>query len=417
MKQEIIFLSSGKCSWGKCFACGWGKLKGPEPNLHRLKNIIDKKFKKLKNIDRLKIFVSGSFLDDKQFPKSIRKYIIQKIKENNIKQLVIESRPEFISNESLSDFKGIDLYVAIGLECADNKILKKYNKGYTVEDFVRAAEILHKNNFKVRTYLMVNLPFLKDIKKDLDKSVKFAKKYSDEIVLINTFPHSESALYDLYIKGKWKPLDRQQFDKITKKYKNIEKDFDNFAFIPRFKQKPLVKGATKESLLHPYFEIWQDYIQRFYKNPSKKPVLFLPCAFKKPYSKSKLHKAIFSVVNKDKVHPVVISSPGVIPYEFIDKYPFNKYDWPEWEETSEIKKIYIQVTQKRIEKYLKNHKYRKYYCYLKYDSETYKALSKACKKLKIKLVNILPEHVYEKIKYRKNSLSLPEATKFLKVFK
>jgi len=347
MKQEIIFLSSGKCSWGKCFACGWGKLKGPEPNLHRLKNIIDKKFKKLKNIDRLKIFVSGSFLDDKQFPKSIRKYIIQKIKENNIKQLVIESRPEFISNESLSDFKGIDLYVAIGLECADNKILKKYNKGYTVEDFVRAAEILHKNNFKVRTYLMVNLPFLKDIKKDLDKSVKFAKKYSDEIVLINTFPHSESALYDLYIKGKWKPLDRQQFDKITKKYKNIEKDFDNFAFIPRFKQKPLVKGATKESLLHPYFEIWQDYIQRFYKNPSKKPVLFLPCAFKKPYSKSKLHKAIFSVVNKDKVHPVVISSPGVIPYEFIDKYPFNKYDWPEWEETSEIKKIYIQVTQQQ----------------------------------------------------------------------
>jgi predicted RNA-binding protein len=110
----------------------------------------------------------------------------------------------------------------------------------------------------------------------------------------------------------------------------------------------------------------------------------------------------------------VLSSPGVIPYEYTDFYPFNKYDWPEWEETPEVKEKYIEVTQKRVENYLKTHAYKKYFCYMKLDSESYIALKQACKKLKIELVNCLDEETYDKIKTEKNPLTFPSALEDLK---
>lgn len=417
--ERTIILSGGKCAWGECFGCGWGKLVGPPPQIHRLKKAIDDKFRKIKKVKRLKIFASGSFLDDKQFPRMVRRYVAQKCMQGGIKELVIESRPEFITDENLTDFKGVKLTVAIGLEIADDKILKKYKKGFIAEDYVRAAETLKRNKCGLRTYLMVGLPWVKDRKKSLKKSVGFARNYSDSIVLINVFPHSRAPLYNMWVSGKWEPLDRKEFDKLTKPYKDCEKEFDNFAFIPRFHEQPFIRGATKKELVHPFYNVWQDYFARFYERPEKNDIaLFIPCAYRKPYFHSKLHKAIFSAIDKLKIRPrlhlIAISSPGVIPYEFVDHYPFNKYDWPEWEETREIKKLYIKVNQKRIENYLKSQKYKKYYCYFKPTAESYVALERACKKLGIKLVNCLGKQAYEKVKDKKNPLSLPEALKDLK---
>lgn len=408
--EKTLILNSGNCSWGKCFACGWGRLASPKKGIHELKNIIDKFFHEIKSekIDRLKIFCSGSFLDVLQFPRAIRSYLARKCKGAGIKELVIESRPEYITKENLEDFKDARLTVAIGLESGDDKVLKEYNKGFTAEDYVRATKILHENSFKVRTYLMVGLPFGNN--DSLKKSVELADKYSNEIVLINVFPHSSAPLFDLWVKGEWKPLDGKQFEEAVASYKKnpkIEFDFNNFYFLPHFpKEKQiLIKGTSEKELLHPYFEVWQDYICRFYKKPeSKDIVLFIPCTFTKPYFKSRLHKEILKSVPKN-IHLIVISSPGVVPYEFAGKYPFSRYDWPEWEETAEIKELYIKVTERRIENYLKTHKYEKYFCFLK-PSETFIALEKACKKLKIPLINCLKPETWKKIKNEKNPLLL-----------
>jgi len=249
---------------------------------------------------------------------------------------------------------------------------------------------------------MVGLPFSYNLK----KSVEFAKKYSDEVVLINTFPHSLAPIYELWIKRKWKPFDKKQFEEAVKPFRGIETDFNNFAFIPKFpkRRQTWIRGATEKQLMHPYFEVWQDYFCRFYERPKeKKYVLFIPCTYTKPYSKSKLHKEILKIVPKC-FHIVVISSPGVIPYEFSGKYPFAKYDWPEWEETEEIKKLYIKITAKRIENYLKANKYEKYYCFLKPTSETYTALKIAAKKLKINIKDCVKKETWENVKNNKNPL-------------
>ncbi|MFZ3077272.1 MAG: DUF5591 domain-containing protein [Candidatus Aenigmatarchaeota archaeon] len=428
MAEKTLLLNSGKCSWGKCFACGWGRLASPRLGIHELKKIVDDFFHENRNekIGRLKIFASGSFLDDAQFPKAIRKYVAVKCAALGI-ELVVESRPEFITAGNLEDFKGAKLTVAIGLESGDDAVLKKYSKGFAAADYIKAANLLHENSFRLRTYLMVGLPF--GSADSLKKSVELADKCGDEIVLINVFPHSLAPLYELWIRtqtkfaaepkssafrasGDWKPLDKEQFEEAIAPYKSnpkIETDFNNFSFVPRFsrEKQEMIKGASEKELLHPHFEVWQDYICRFYETPKeKKTVLFLPCTFTKPYYNSKLHREIAKIAgNKKDIHLVVLSSPGVIPYEFANKYPFNSYDWPEWEETPEIKKKYIEVTEKRIENYLRSHKYEKYFCFLK-PSETFVALEKACNKLKIPLASCLKPETWEKIKGEKNPLLL-----------
>ncbi|MFN3528161.1 MAG: DUF5591 domain-containing protein, partial [Candidatus Altarchaeaceae archaeon] len=308
--------------------------------------------------------------------------------------------------------------VAIGLECANDKILKKLNKGFKLKDFENAANLLHSLGCYVRTYLLVNLP-IKNFEKELEKSVNYALKFSDSIVLINLLPHENSEIFNLWIRGEWKFLSREEFFKITEKFKNekIELDVETFKFIPKFPenlQKKLV-GVGEEFLTHPYYEIWQDYLCRWYKRDENKYiVLFLPCSAKKPYSESETHKKISSVLKKfeseiiDKIHLVVISSPGVIPIEFENFYPFNSYDWNEKEENDLIKERYIEVTKERIKRYLNAQKYKKIFCFLRY-TETYKALEKACNELNLKFKNFLKLETWNKIKNRKNPIISDEA--------
>lgn len=415
MSQLIIYLNSGKCGWGKCIFCGWGKHEYPKKSMHELKYFLDEKLRKAENIDILKIFNSGSFLDERQIPASFRRYLVKKCEEKGIKTLVIESRGEFITKEFMDDMKSdkVRVTIGIGLEVADDDLLKKLNKGITVKDYEDAAKKLVDNDFGVRSYILVNAPFTNQ--KSLDKTVELALKYSDSICLLNWFPHGKSEAFNLWLEGKWRPFTKEEFDKATKGYtdKKIEKYFEEFVFAPRFPQELQnpINGATKEALLHPHFEVWQDYISRIYERPKEKDIAFFTmCTFRKPYCASRFFKSLLPIIEKkEDFHIIVISTPGVVPFELSNNYPFNRYDWPEWEETDEIKKLYLKVTQERIENYLKTHKYKKYYCYLKPTSESYQALHNACDKLKIKLIDVLSNEAWEKVKDEKNPLSLPTA--------
>ncbi|MEA3229381.1 MAG: radical SAM protein, partial [archaeon] len=236
-KSKTFIIKSGQCSWGKCIFCGYGKIKGYEPALENIKNDLDKFFAALENdITQVKIFGSGSFLDEKQFPQKSRIYFLELCRKHKIKDVLFESRPEYITDKTLQDFKEFNFTVAIGLEVADNEILKKLKKGTIKENCQKAAETVHKNGGKVRTYLLVNPPYIKDIKKSLEESVTFALKHSDSIVLINLYPHVNAEMIDLYLNLEWRPLDKDQFKKMTeiwKDNKKIEPDFETFIFTPK----------------------------------------------------------------------------------------------------------------------------------------------------------------------------------------
>jgi len=199
---QILILKRGKCSWGKCFFCGYGRLVGLHPFEQSItQELVEFCDHLLEETKEVKIFGSGSFLDEKQIPEASRKKFLICLKEKRNISVVVESRSEHVSKEKLKEFNGLEYTIALGLEVADNKILEKLCKGSTVEDFERAAKIIHKHNGKVRAYLIVNPPFAEDVKKSLENSVGYAKKHADSIVLINLLPHGNTPLFNMWLSG------------------------------------------------------------------------------------------------------------------------------------------------------------------------------------------------------------------------
>lgn len=413
--EKVIILESGKCSWGKCIFCSFGKKEPVKLSLDEFKEKINHSANG--KIDTLKFFNSGSFLDEAQISKEMRQFLFSACAKSGITELIVECRAEHVTEMKLNELarelkelgkNAFKLTFAIGLEVADDEALKKICKGMTLAQYGHAVKEIQKAGFGIRTYLMANLPFVGDVAKSLDSSVNYSLKHSNSIAIINAFAYGYSPLFEMWLKGNWHPLDKKEFDALVKKYRNnkeINIYFDDYITYPKFPesmQKKLV-GVGSEYVMHPYFNVWQEYLTRFYEIPEgKKYALFLPCSFRKPYSQSKTHREILRRISELRqyplIHHVMISNPGVIPREFEGKYPFAHYDWQEWLETTQIKKEYIEATQNRIEKYLAAHKYSLVFSYMKPTSESFIALKGACAKLKIKLVSCIDEKQFNEIK-------------------
>jgi hypothetical protein len=419
MSTKIFLLKFGRCSHAKCLFCGYGTMEGKRCDYQSIRKEIDEFFSSVAAGDHVKVFGSGSFLDSRQMPPDARTYFIEACKKAGVAQLTIESRPEYITVEVLEEFSSLDLTVAIGLEVADDKILDKMNKGFHRKDFEAAAAVLKSKNAKVRAYILVNPPYVADVGKSLDSSIKYALKYADSVVLINLLPHYAARLMKMWLRGEWNFLSKEEFGKVVEKWRSdqrIEMDAETFRFTPKFSPQLQEKlsGVGEEYLTHPHFEVWQDYLARWYERPKEKDtVIFLPCSHQKPYSESQTHRGIILLLEeaglRNRLHEVMLSNAGVIPREFENYYPFNAYDWDESLETEEIKTRYIQVTARRIKKYLTAQKYGRVLCFLKYSSESYKALSETCSALGIDLRNLLSSTTYEKIKDEKRPMQTEAA--------
>jgi len=427
MGSEVLILSSGRCSWGRCIFCGYGKITGYKPTTDKLREVFDSYFKSLKKeTTEIKVYGSGSFLDEKQIPAKARRHFISSCKKHGIKELTYESRPEFITKEKLAEFKDLKISVALGLEVASNDRLEHIQKGFKLKDYEKTAQTIHAAGGKVRTYLLANIPSTPNLKQELDESIRYALPWSDSIVVINLLPHGDAGLMRLWLTGEWTFLSRLEFRKLVEKWADnpkIEFDEETFKFTPKISPtlQENLSGVGEAYLIHPHFEVWQDWLLRWYLPPKNKNILlFLPCSYKKPYTESETHRKIIEVLDetpaRNSIHEVMLSNAGVVPREFENRYPFNAYDWDEKEETTEIKKRYIEVTRERIKKYLKAHrlKYPQILCYLKHDSESYTALKGACESLKIEFTNLLNEKTYKKVKHKPGPLRSDEALTDLK---
>ncbi|MFH1055090.1 MAG: DUF5591 domain-containing protein [Candidatus Altiarchaeota archaeon] len=416
--MAVLILNSGRCNHARCFFCGYGRVRGIQPTAENVKECLRKFFSGLVE-GEVKVFGSGSFFDEKQIPSEARRYFIDECKRKNVEKITLESRPEFVKTEFLEEFKGFQLTVAIGLESSDDNLLKKLNKGYGTKEYETAARVVHEGGFKVRTYLLVNPPFIKDGRKNLDKDVEYALKHSDSIVLINTLPHANAPLFRMWVNGEWNFLSKKEFEDASGKWRGnpkVEFDAETFKFTPSFpdESKENLVGVGEWYLTHPHYEVWQDYLIRWYRPPEGRVLLFLPCSRRKPYSLSKTHERIIGVLEEEgrnNFHEVMLSNAGVVPREFEDRYPFESYDWDESLETPEIKARYVEVTAERIRQYLTAH--RQYYkgvvCFLKHDSESYEALRRACGELDVEVKNLLRKETYERIRGQDRPLQSDES--------
>ncbi|MBI2078088.1 MAG: DUF5591 domain-containing protein [Euryarchaeota archaeon] len=143
-------------------------------------------------------------------------------------------------------------------------------------------------------------------------------------------------------------------------------------------RSPIVRRSrvfanTKESLRRADVARFRERVRDRYQPRTQAPILLLlPCSHRKPYSRSRTHRAILDTVWESGagglVHDVIVTSPlGLVPRELELTYPAAHYDVPvtgDWDadEGAMIRELLSSLLKKRaygrVVSHLPQHTYR-----------------------------------------------------------
>ena len=180
----VVILRTNGCCWvrhGGCTMCGYREASLTDVTEEDLLSQLDEALSRYKGEPFVKIYTSGSFLDDNEVPPSVRARFFEAFAGGE--RILFESRPEFITPESLAGVPKTAT-VALGLESSDPEVLERaVHKGFTPEDVRRAGTLLKESGLTVRTYLLLKPPFMTEAIaiEDAVRSARFADPFSDEI--------------------------------------------------------------------------------------------------------------------------------------------------------------------------------------------------------------------------------------------
>jgi archaeosine synthase beta-subunit len=214
----IIFKSIG-CSWGKaggCTMCGYVYDCASEPpTLEDYKTQLSIAMKKTDKFSRfmVKIFTSGSFLDENEVPREVRDVILKTLADDpRVIKVLVETRPNFVTEENVADCTNILINIpfelAFGLETSSDRIrTDSINKGFTFQDFVHAAKISKAHGASVKAYLMLKPPFLSERQalEDIVSSIDDAAPYADTISINLCNVQKGTLVEALWEKGQYRP--------------------------------------------------------------------------------------------------------------------------------------------------------------------------------------------------------------------
>ncbi len=180
----VVILRTNGCCWvksGGCTMCGYREASLSHVTEEDLLKQLDEAVSRYRGEQFVKIYTSGSFLDDNEVPRSVRAKFFEAF--SGCERILFESRPEFITEDSLSDVPKTAT-IALGLESSDPVVLdRSVHKGFTPDDIRRAGLLIKGMGLHVRTYLLLKPPFMTEsmAMEDAVRSARFADEFSDEI--------------------------------------------------------------------------------------------------------------------------------------------------------------------------------------------------------------------------------------------
>ena len=176
-KSLTIILNTGGCRWaraGGCTMCGYvaesveGGSVSHEALMDQIDVCLDHEAEEADEpASLIKIYTSGSFLDEREVPAETRESIAETFSDRE--RIVVESLPDFVDADKLGDFtrRGLDTDVAVGLETATDRVRHDcVNKYFDFADFEAAcAEACRADEAAaaaagVKAYLLMKPPFL-----------------------------------------------------------------------------------------------------------------------------------------------------------------------------------------------------------------------------------------------------------------
>ena len=213
-----IILNTGGCRWaraGGCTMCGYvaESVEGGSVTHDQLMEQIDACLAyESSNTDEpaplVKIYTSGSFLDEREVHSHSRHEIAEVF--SNRDRIVLESLPDFVKADRLSDFRdiGLETDVAIGLETATDRVRRDcVNKYFDFSDFINASEEAKTVGAGVKAYLLLKPPFLTEAEAidDMVGSIERCSPYAHTISMNPTNVQRYTMVDELYFHGGYRP--------------------------------------------------------------------------------------------------------------------------------------------------------------------------------------------------------------------
>ncbi len=167
--------------------CGYNSESVPQMDPRLVLKQFAKATAELGDLAMLKVYTSGSFLDQREVPPECAAGIARHCAEHG-QRLLFESRPEFVTDEALDAIakEHGDLEIALGLESSNDCVLREsINKGFTFADYREAASRVKSHGMDVRTYVLLKPPFLSESEaiQDAKRTIHDASSYGSTLSL------------------------------------------------------------------------------------------------------------------------------------------------------------------------------------------------------------------------------------------
>jgi radical SAM enzyme (TIGR01210 family) len=218
-----IVLSTEGCahargSEGGCTMCSYlldGTSKNPtsEELLNQFLEAM-KKVEKAAAPISVKIYTSGSFLDTEEIPLTARNQILTTIAhDDRIKEVVLESRPEYVQESILEKVRSLlgdrSIELAMGLESSNDQIRSLcINKNFNFVAFKEAIDIGKKFEIGTRAYILLKPPFMteRDALLDAQQTISDAIDAGATTVSLNPVNVQSNTLVEsLWKRQKYRP--------------------------------------------------------------------------------------------------------------------------------------------------------------------------------------------------------------------
>lgn len=210
----VLILRTRGCYWADvkgCSMCGYardtlGRSATPDELDHQLTGAL----RRYRDEPYVKIYTSGSFLDDREVDADSRARIGRAF-AGRARRLLIETLPEFVTADTvgpLRDAFGGELEVAQGLESANPDVLSRLiNKGSTPAEYFAAADRLRSLGAHPKGYLLLKPPYLTEGEsvRDVLESITLAAPHFDALSVNPVHIQGGTVVEWLYRRGRYRP--------------------------------------------------------------------------------------------------------------------------------------------------------------------------------------------------------------------
>ena len=220
-KQYIIpiFVPHLGCP-NDCVFCNQKSISGQTKQVTKedVKNIIEEHLKYIKKDSKVEVaFFGGSFTgieEEKQVELLSTAY--EYIKQKKVDSIRISTRPDYIDKKTLKRLKKYKVKtIELGVQSANDYILKKAGRGHTFEDVIKASKLIRWYGFDLGHQMMVGLPESTTVD-EINTAKQLIKLKPKMVRIYPVLVIKNTKLEKDYNDGKYKPLTVTQAVEVCK---------------------------------------------------------------------------------------------------------------------------------------------------------------------------------------------------------